>query len=62
MTIYQRYAQANGTGRAAGAHHGGINPAAGLHTTFRLVKKSIGQQVGHAFHVVHDGNVLEDSE
>ena len=26
-----------------------------------MVKKSIGQQVGHAFHVVHDGNVLEDA-
>jgi hypothetical protein len=27
-----------------------------------LVKKSISQQVGHAFHIIHDGNVLEDSE
>jgi hypothetical protein len=53
--------QADSTGRA-GAHHGGTSAAAGLHTTFKLMNRTTGLQVGRTRHVVHDANMLEDSE
>jgi hypothetical protein len=53
--------EADGMDRA-GAHYGGTSAVAGLHTTFKIMDRTTGKQVGRTRHIVHDDNMLQDSD